>query len=62
LEQSEDPVAAAEALRARQPMGRLVTADEVANAIAYLASPGSASTTGTILAVDGGMSGLRLPK
>ena len=27
------------ALRARQPMGRLVTADEVAHAIAYLAGP-----------------------
>jgi NAD(P)-dependent dehydrogenase (short-subunit alcohol dehydrogenase family) len=62
LEQSGDAAAAAEALRARQPMGRLVTADEVAYAIAYLASPASASTTGTILAVDGGMSGLRLPR
>ena len=40
---------------------RLVTADEVAHAIAYLASPLSASTTGTVLAVDGGMLGLRLP-
>ena len=39
LEQSGDAAAAAEALRARQPMGRLVTADEVAYAIAYLASP-----------------------
>ncbi|MGH3436579.1 MAG: short-chain dehydrogenase, partial [Sciscionella sp.] len=29
--------------------------------IAYLASPRSASTTGTILAVDGGMQGLRRP-
>jgi NAD(P)-dependent dehydrogenase (short-subunit alcohol dehydrogenase family) len=62
LEQSGDAAAAAEALRARQPMGRLVTPGEVANAIAYLASPLSASTTGTILAVDGGMSGLRLPR
>jgi NAD(P)-dependent dehydrogenase (short-subunit alcohol dehydrogenase family) len=62
LEQSGDASAAAEALRARQPMGRLVTAAEVAFAIAYLASPMSASTTGTILAVDGGMSGLRLPR
>ena len=61
LEQSGDAAAAAEALRARQPMGRLVTADEVAYAIAYLASPMSGSTTGTILSVDGGMSGLRLP-
>jgi len=62
LEQSGDASAAAEALRARQPMGRLVTAAEIAFAIAYLASPMSASTTGTILAVDGGMSGLRLPR
>jgi NAD(P)-dependent dehydrogenase (short-subunit alcohol dehydrogenase family) len=42
-------------------MGRLVTADEVASAIAYLASPLSGSTTGTALAVDGGMQNLRLP-
>jgi enoyl-[acyl-carrier-protein] reductase (NADH) len=42
-------------------MGRLVSADEVANAIAYLASPLSGSTTGTALAVDGGMQNLRLP-
>ena len=48
------------ALEARQPMGRLVSADEVAQAIAYLASPAAAATTGTILAVDGGMQGLRL--
>ena len=49
------------ALRARQPSGRLVTADEVAAAIAYLASPLAGATTGTVLAVDGGMHGLRLP-
>ena len=39
----------------------LVTADEVAAAIAYLASPLAGATTGTVLAVDGGMQGLRLP-
>jgi NAD(P)-dependent dehydrogenase (short-subunit alcohol dehydrogenase family) len=33
--------------------------EEVAHAIAYLASPQAASVTGTELAVDGGMSGLR---
>jgi 2-keto-3-deoxy-L-fuconate dehydrogenase len=62
LDATDDPDAAAAALRARQPMGRLVTADEVANAICYLASPLTSSTTGTLLAVDGGMEGLRLPK
>jgi 2-keto-3-deoxy-L-fuconate dehydrogenase len=60
LDQAPDAQAAAAALRARQPMGRLVTADEVAFAIAYLASPLSGSTTGTMLAVDGGMDGVRL--
>lgn len=60
LDASPDAAAAATALRARQPMGRLVTADEVAYAIGYLASPLASSTTGTILAVDGGMSGLRI--
>lgn len=58
---AEDPEAAAVALRARQPMGRLVQPDEVAHAIVYLASPLSGSTTGTLLTVDGGMSGLQLP-
>jgi NAD(P)-dependent dehydrogenase (short-subunit alcohol dehydrogenase family) len=43
-------------------MGRLVSADEVARAILFLANPLQASTTGTSLAVDGGMQGLRLPK
>jgi NAD(P)-dependent dehydrogenase (short-subunit alcohol dehydrogenase family) len=62
LEQSSDPAAERTALEARQPMGRLVTAEEVAHAIAYLASPLSGSTTGTVLAVDGGMYGLRLPR
>ncbi|MBU3865258.1 SDR family oxidoreductase, partial [Streptomyces sp. 4503] len=38
----------------------LVSADEVAAAVAYLASPAAAAVTGTALAVDGGMQGLRL--
>ena len=61
LADAADPGATAEALRARQPLGRLVSAAEVAHAIAYLASPLSGSTTATVLSVDGGMSGLRLP-
>jgi NAD(P)-dependent dehydrogenase (short-subunit alcohol dehydrogenase family) len=55
-----DPEAERAALTARQPMGRLVSPEEVAAAIAYLASPLAGATTGTALAVDGGMSGLRL--
>ncbi|GAA1139468.1 SDR family oxidoreductase [Kribbella jejuensis] len=61
LDVAADPAAERAALEARQPMGRLVSADEVAAAIAYLASPLSGSTTGTALAVDGGMQNLRLP-
>jgi NAD(P)-dependent dehydrogenase (short-subunit alcohol dehydrogenase family) len=60
LDAADDPEAERAALNARQPMGRLVTADEVAAAIVYLASPAAASVTGTSLAVDGGMQGLRL--
>jgi 2-keto-3-deoxy-L-fuconate dehydrogenase len=60
LEAAADPAAERAALEARQPMGRLVTAEEVAAAIAYLASPSASSVTGTALAVDGGMAGLRL--
>ncbi|MTE22284.1 SDR family oxidoreductase [Streptomyces sp. TRM43335] len=59
LDAAEDPEAERAALEARQPMGRLVTAEEVAAAIVYLASPAAAAVTGTALAVDGGMAGLR---
>jgi 2-keto-3-deoxy-L-fuconate dehydrogenase len=62
LAKAADPVAERAALEARQPTGRLVSADEVAAAIAYLASPLASATTGTSLAVDGGMQGLRLRK
>jgi 2-keto-3-deoxy-L-fuconate dehydrogenase len=58
---ADDPAPALAALEMRQPIGRLVTADEVAHAIVYLASPSSGSTTGTVLGVDGGMGALRLP-
>jgi 2-keto-3-deoxy-L-fuconate dehydrogenase len=61
LEAAGDPAAELAALRARQPLGRLVGPAEVAAAIAYLASPRAGATTGTALAVDGGMAGLRLP-
>jgi 2-keto-3-deoxy-L-fuconate dehydrogenase len=60
LAAADDPKAAAEALRRRQPLGRLVSAEEVAYGIASLASPLAGSTTGTILRIDGGMTSLRL--
>jgi 2-keto-3-deoxy-L-fuconate dehydrogenase len=44
-----------EALVARQPLGRLGTAGEIAEAVAYLASDRSRFTTGSQLVVDGGM-------
>ncbi|MPZ67639.1 MAG: SDR family oxidoreductase [Pseudonocardiaceae bacterium] len=61
LDRAPDPVAERIALEARQPSGRLISADEVAQAIAYLASPLAGATTGVALRVDGGLKGLRLP-
>jgi 2-keto-3-deoxy-L-fuconate dehydrogenase len=58
LAKADDPAAERAALEARQPMGRMVSAAEVAEAIVYLGT--STATTGTALAVDGGMQGLRL--
>ncbi|WSK33156.1 SDR family oxidoreductase [Streptomyces tubercidicus] len=59
LESSDDPVGQRQALVQRQPHGRLVTAEEVAAAVDYLASPAAGSTTGTTLTVDGGLTSLR---
>ena len=61
LDAAADPAAERAALEARQPTGRLVTAEEVAAAIAYLAGPAASATTGVALPVDGGMQGLRRP-
>jgi len=60
LDSAADPAAERAALEARQPHGRLVSAEEVAGAIAYLVNPTSRSTNGIALAVDGGMQALRL--
>jgi 2-keto-3-deoxy-L-fuconate dehydrogenase len=51
----EDPDTARKAFIARQPMGRLGTADEIAAAVVYLASDESSYTTGQVLIVDGGI-------
>jgi NAD(P)-dependent dehydrogenase (short-subunit alcohol dehydrogenase family) len=60
LQRFDDPVAERAALDARQATGRMVEPAEVADAIAYLASPRSGSTTGIALEVDGGVTHLRL--
>jgi len=60
LDAADDPAAERAALEARQPHGRLVSPDEIAHAVAYLASPRAGSTTGTTLSVDGGFDRLRL--
>lgn len=60
MDAASDPIAERAALESRQPHGRLVRPEEIADAVAYFASPRSGSTTGTSLAVDGGMQELRL--
>lgn len=62
LDQADDAKVAKIALEARQPMGRLVSPSEIANAIIFLASPTQASITGTSLNIDGGLHSLRIPK
>ncbi len=57
--QTEDPEATMDALRRRQPLGRLVGVDEVADAVAYLAAP-TTFTSGADFLLDGGITGMRL--
>jgi 2-keto-3-deoxy-L-fuconate dehydrogenase len=61
LDAAPDPDAARATLVARQPIGRLGTAEEIAEAIVYLASPASGYVTGSALMIDGGISGFRVP-
>jgi 2-keto-3-deoxy-L-fuconate dehydrogenase len=53
---ADDPDAARQAFIARQPMGRLGTADEIATMIVHLAGDESSYTTGQVFIVDGGIS------
>ena len=56
VDQSPDPVQAKKDFIARQPMGRLGTAEEIAAVAVYLASDDSTFTTGSTIHVDGGIS------
>ena len=51
-----DPVQAKKDFIARQPMGRLGTAEEIAAVAVYLAGDDATFTTGTTISVDGGIS------
>ena len=44
-----------DALRARQPLGRLGTPEEIAEAVVYLASDRAAFVTGSVFTIDGGL-------
>jgi NAD(P)-dependent dehydrogenase (short-subunit alcohol dehydrogenase family) len=61
LAASGDPQAARANLIARQPIGRLGTAEEIAAAITYLASPAAGYVTGSALQIDGGTHGFVVP-
>ncbi len=56
-----DPVEARRKMVARQPIGRMGTAEEIAEAVLYLASPQASFATGTALTVDGGFTAFKLP-
>ena len=51
----QDPVEARKQFVARQPMGRIATAEEIAPVVIFLASDESAFSTGNVYSVDGGM-------
>jgi len=51
----EDVGESLDALRARQPLGRLGTPEEIASAVAYLASDAAGFVTGSVFVIDGGL-------
>ena len=51
----DDPAEARKQFIARQPMGRLAKAEEIAPVVVFLASDESAFSTGNVYSVDGGM-------
>lgn len=59
VQTTSDPEATTGALRARQPLGRMVSCEEVAAAVVYLAAP-TTFTTGADFLLDGGITGVRI--
>jgi NAD(P)-dependent dehydrogenase (short-subunit alcohol dehydrogenase family) len=60
IAEAPDAAAQRQVYNDRQPTGFMVSSQEVANAVLYLAHPAARSTVGTVLTVDGGLSSLRL--
>jgi NAD(P)-dependent dehydrogenase (short-subunit alcohol dehydrogenase family) len=61
LDAADDREAERARLAARQPIGRLGTAEEIAAVIAFLGSPDASFVNGSIWTADGGMASLRTP-
>jgi len=59
IDNSDDPAATRAALERRQPLGRLVSAEEVAKTVAFLAAD-TTFTTGQDFLLDGGIAGVRI--
>lgn len=57
-----NPAAKRAQFEARQPTGRMVSPQEVGEAVAYLARPGAHSSVGSVINLDGGMTALRMPR
>jgi 2-keto-3-deoxy-L-fuconate dehydrogenase len=60
IAQAPDPALQRQVYNERQPTGFMVSAEEVARAVLYLAHPDARSTVGSVLTVDGGLASLRL--
>lgn len=60
IKEAPDPEAQRKVYNERQPTGYMVSAEEVARAVLYLADPQARSAVGSVLTVDGGMASLRL--
>lgn len=56
MDAADDPAAYRANVESKVPMGRYGTAEEIANAVCWLASDEAAYVTGQTLAVDGGLS------
>ncbi|MEA5457016.1 SDR family oxidoreductase [Sinomonas sp. JGH33] len=60
IDEAQNPDAQRAAYNNRQPTGFMVSPEEIARAVLYLADPKAVSTVGSVLSVDGGFGSMRL--